>query len=71
VLRSGAFSDGKVYYIPSADGLFKNGTCYDAATGEKQNVSLCQAKADQAKKQLEISDKTITYDLIRKFRETP
>ncbi|OPA81097.1 phosphoglycerol transferase [Paenibacillus selenitireducens] len=71
VLRSGAFTDGKVYYIPSADGLFKNGTCYDAATGEKQNVSLCQAKADQAKKQLEISDKTITYDLIRKFRETP
>lgn len=71
VLRSGAFTDGAVYYIPSADGLFENGTCYDAVTGEKQNVSRCRAQAEQAKKQLEISDKVITYDLIRKFRETP
>ncbi len=69
VLRTGAVTDGHDYYIPAADGIFENGTCYDAKTGDKADVAGCRSIADRAKKQLDISDKVITHDLIRRFRE--
>ncbi|MNU52574.1 Lipoteichoic acid synthase 2 [compost metagenome] len=69
VLRSGAFTDGTIYYIPSADGVFENGTCYDLSTRQKTEVERARQGYEEAKKQLDYSDKTIMYDLIQKFEE--
>lgn len=66
-LRSGAYTDSNVYYIPSADGVFDNGSCYDLSTRQITKVSTCRAGFDQAKQELRISDQVIQYDLIRKF----
>ncbi|WP_334075938.1 MULTISPECIES: LTA synthase family protein [Paenibacillus] len=68
VLRSGAFTDGKLYYIPSPDNLFENGACYDLATGTKTDIEPCRVPYDRAKKQLQISDRLITEDLIPQLR---
>ncbi len=67
VLRSGAFTNGTIYYIPSADGVFENGVCYDLSTRQKTNVERARQGYEEAKKQLDYSDKTIVYDLIHKF----
>lgn len=65
VLRSGAFTDGKVYYIPSADQAFENGTCYDLATRTPTDVQACGPGFQEAKKRLQISDEVITYNLLQ------
>lgn len=67
ILRSGAFTDNNVFYIPSPDGLFENGSCYDLSTRETTAVTECQAGFNQAKLQLNISDQVIQYDLLSKF----
>nr|WP_229753265.1 LTA synthase family protein [Paenibacillus segetis] len=64
VQRSGAFSNDKLYYIPSDDQLFQNGTCYDLGTREPVDVQKCRVAYDEANKRLNISDKVITYDLL-------
>jgi len=66
VLRSGAFSDNNVFYIPSPDGIFENGRCYDLNTRDKTTVSTCRVGFDQAKLQLRSSDQVIQYDLLSK-----
>jgi len=67
VLRSGAFSDNNVFYIPSPDGIFENGRCYDRNTRDTTAVSSCRVGFDQAKRQLNISDQVIQYDLLSKL----
>ncbi|OAB43629.1 LTA synthase family protein [Paenibacillus antarcticus] len=67
VLRSGAFSDNNVFYIPSPDGIFENGRCYDLNTREKTTVGSCRVGFDQAKFQLRSSDQVIQYDLLSKL----
>lgn len=69
VLRSGAFTDGKQYYIPSADNLFENGSCYDLASREPGEVEPCRAPYEEAKKRLRISDKVIMSNWIADFRK--
>ncbi|MDU4696719.1 MAG: LTA synthase family protein [Paenibacillus sp.] len=69
VLRSGAFTDGERYYIPSADNLFANGTCYDLASRKTTAVEPCRAPHEEAMKRLRISDQVITSDLIATFRK--
>lgn len=69
VLRTGAFTDGKVFYIPSADGIFENGTAYDMKTRKVTDVELARDSYDEAQKRLNVSDELITYDLIRQFHE--
>ncbi|MNE51687.1 Lipoteichoic acid synthase [compost metagenome] len=69
VQRSGAFSNEKLYYIPSSDSRFDNGQCYDLTTRELTNVEQCRVPYDESKKRLSISDAVITYDLIAKLRE--
>lgn len=68
VLRSGAFTDGKLYYIPSPDNLFENGACYDLATRTETEIEPCRVPYERAKKQLQISDRLITEDLIPQLR---
>ncbi|GGN91558.1 LTA synthase family protein [Saccharibacillus kuerlensis] len=64
VLRSGAFTDGTIYYTPSADGVFENGICYDLATGQQTDVNKARAGYAEAVNRLAISDDIITRDLI-------
>ncbi|NGZ75746.1 LTA synthase family protein [Saccharibacillus alkalitolerans] len=64
VLRSGAFTDGKIYYAPSADGVFENGVCYDLKTRQKTDVERARAGYEEAAKRLSISDDVITRDLL-------
>lgn len=69
VLRNGSFTDGQVFYIPSDDYIYANGTCYELTTHEKTDINACKAGFDRAFERLHVSDMLITYDLIRKFRE--
>lgn len=68
VLRSGAFTDGQVYYIPSADLEFSNGQCYSLDTRELVNTEICRPGYNEAKLRLSISDRVITNNLIPQFR---
>ncbi|MEO2204300.1 LTA synthase family protein [Paenibacillus pabuli] len=69
VLRSGAFTDGSVFYIPSDDYIYANGSCYDLSTRNKIDINACNSGHDEASKRLHVSDTVITYDLIRRFHE--
>ncbi|MGF9698301.1 MULTISPECIES: LTA synthase family protein [Paenibacillus] len=69
VLRSGAFTDGSVFYIPSDDYIYENGSCYDLSTHSKTDINACNSGHDEASKRLHVSDTVITYDLIPRFRE--
>lgn len=69
VFRNGGFTDGKVYFIPSADGITGNGACYDLASGELATIAAaCKAGAEAAKQDLSISDRVIENNLITEFR---
>jgi len=68
-LRNGTFTDGKVFYIPSDDYIYANGTCYDLSTHDKTDINACKSGFETASKRLHVSDTLITYDLIRQFRE--
>ncbi|WP_366289165.1 LTA synthase family protein [Paenibacillus sp. AN1007] len=69
VLRNGSFTDGRMFYIPSDDYIYANGTCYDLSAHEKTEINACKAGYETASKRLHVSDTLITYDLIRQFRE--
>jgi lipoteichoic acid synthase len=72
VFRNGGFTDGKVYFVPSSDGIAAHGTCYaltaDGASTTTSSAS-CAAGADTAKKDLSISDRVIENNLIARFRK--
>lgn len=67
VLRTGTFTDSKIFYIPSPNGIFENGSCYDLSTRDTIEVGECRVGYDQAKLQLHISDQVIQYDVISKL----
>ncbi|MNC70315.1 hypothetical protein D3C75_1211120 [compost metagenome] len=67
VQRSGAFSTNHLYYIPSSDSRFENGSCYDISTRELTDIEECRIPYDEANERLHISDSLITSDLISKF----
>ncbi|MBB3109844.1 phosphoglycerol transferase MdoB-like AlkP superfamily enzyme [Paenibacillus phyllosphaerae] len=68
VIRSGAYTDGNVWYFPSGDGLEENSRCLDATTGEPLDTGACPAGSD-ARLELVMSDLVIEHDLIREFRK--
>ncbi|MHA0857413.1 LTA synthase family protein [Paenibacillus sp. CMAA1364] len=65
VLRSGAFTNREVFYLPSADGRFENGSCYNLNTREPMEIGSCRTGFDQAQLELNSSDQVIQYDLLR------
>ncbi len=67
-LRSGAFTDGRVYYIPSADGIFNNGQCYSLDTRKPASLEQCRRGNEEAKLRLSISDRVIQYNLLQQYR---
>ncbi|MFC4596759.1 LTA synthase family protein [Cohnella hongkongensis] len=71
VFRNGGFTDGSVYFVPSADGLIENGRCYSLEGGEaaETDSAACAAGAEAANRDLSVSDRTIENDLIPAFRE--
>jgi len=71
VFRNGGFTDGQVYFVPSADGIIDNGTCY-ALTADGFSTTdtvACKPGAESAKNDLSVSDRVIENDLIAKFRK--
>lgn len=68
VLRSGAFTDGKLYYIPAPDHQYNNGSCYDLSTRSKTEIEACRLPYDEAQKRLLMSDKIVELDLIPLLR---
>ncbi|GIQ64403.1 LTA synthase family protein [Paenibacillus cisolokensis] len=64
VLRSGAFTDGKVYYLPSSDGIPENGACWDLASGETTDPAICKPGAQAAARELAASDRLVEYNLV-------
>nr|WP_234973057.1 LTA synthase family protein [Paenibacillus vortex] len=67
-LRSGAFSDEKVFYLPSETAGLEGGTCYDLVTRQPTDIQACRDGYDETQKQLKISDQVITYDLLKQFK---
>ncbi|WP_127532521.1 LTA synthase family protein [Paenibacillus kobensis] len=64
VYRSGAFTDGNVFYMAPTDGILEHGTCYDANTGGQVDIAGCIAGAKEAREELRISDETVAYNII-------
>lgn len=67
-LRSGAFSEEKVFYLPSETAGLEGGTCYDLTTRQPTDIQACRDGHDETRKQLQISDQVITYDLLKLFK---
>lgn len=67
-LRSGAFSDEKVFYLPTETAGLEGGTCYDLKTRQPTDIQACRDGYDETQKQLRISDQVITYDLLKLFK---
>ncbi|MUT66886.1 LTA synthase family protein [Paenibacillus sp. NEAU-GSW1] len=70
VQRNGAFTDGTVYFMPSADGIASNGKCWDISSGKFGDIAPCLANADDASNELTMSDAIVTHDLIPMFQST-
>jgi len=69
VFRNGSFTNGNIYYVPSADGLLEHGTCYDYGTRQPTDVAACQPFAAEAQNRLHISDQIIMNNAIKQLRE--
>lgn len=69
VFRNGGFTDGSVYFVPSADGVIDHGSCYALPSGEKQAVAACTMGAEAARNDLLVSDRVVEHDLIARFRK--
>ena len=69
VLRNGSVTNGEVFYVPSADGVFENGTCYKYETGEEGDLEPCRPLYEEALKRLSISDLLIENDGISQLRK--
>lgn len=68
-LRSGAFADAKLSYLPSEDGQYDSGTCYNLDSREAVNVTECSTSFQSSKLRLQISDDILEYDGIRVLRK--
>ncbi|MOA56744.1 hypothetical protein D3C78_1807870 [compost metagenome] len=69
VQRSGAFTDGNVYYMPSADGIAANGKCWSIAANAVGNIAACADAIAEARTELKISDQIVMGNLIDTFRQ--
>lgn len=69
VLRNGSVTNGEVFYVPSADAVFENGTCYKYETGEEGDLEPCRPLYEEALKRLSISDLLIENDGISQLRK--
>lgn len=68
VHRTGFWTDGALYYIPSEDGLAENGKCYQLSTGTLTDINACMPKTEKANTELMMSDQIVMNNLIRDFK---
>ena len=68
VFRYGSFTNGKVYYKASQDGVFSNGICYDLKTEQETDVQQCKAGYDESRERLTISDHMIMGNLVTELK---
>ena len=71
VFRNGGFTDGRVFYVPSADGVIEHGRFYGLPDGAALDPAAFRSDAEAARKELEISDRVVRHDLIARFRAVP
>jgi len=69
VQRNGSWTDGELYFIPSSDWIFENGSCWNVADNAKVDINACSNGVDIARDQLKMSDQLIMNDLVAKFRK--
>jgi lipoteichoic acid synthase len=69
VFRNGGYTDGKVYFVPSNDGVTGHGACYSLPDGGDAGAAACQAGADAAKQELQVSDWIVENDLVPTLRK--
>ncbi|WP_054024128.1 LTA synthase family protein [Bacillus sp. FJAT-28004] len=69
VQRNGAFTDGTIYYMPSADGIAENGSCWSIPENSSKPVSSCISAFEDSRTELNMSDQIIMNDLIADFKE--
>lgn len=65
VFRDGSWTDGKLKYTASPDGIHSNGKCYSADTGEPVEVQLCEPGSAEAERELAVSDLLVTNESFR------
>lgn len=68
VFRYGSFTDGRVFFNASPDGVFENGTCYDLKSRAATDLNVCREGYMETIRQLSVSDDLIQYDLFKKFK---
>ncbi|MBH5318238.1 LTA synthase family protein [Paenibacillus sp. GSMTC-2017] len=68
IQRNGSWTDGKHYFIPSADGLPANGKCFAVNTGEHLDTDVCLPMTELADMELMMSDRVVMGDLLRSFK---
>jgi lipoteichoic acid synthase len=67
VFRNGTWTDGKVYYLPTAAQDGGSG-CFDAVSGDPVEANACEAGTEAAKREITMSSNAVEYDLIGAFR---
>ncbi|MBW5445026.1 sulfatase-like hydrolase/transferase [Cohnella sp. CFH 77786] len=69
VFRNGGFTDGNVFFVPGSEGILGRGTCYSMKDGSVQDASVCLPGAQQARTELQISDRIVDHDLVPRMKE--
>ncbi|MFF2481544.1 LTA synthase family protein [Paenibacillus sp. NPDC058071] len=70
VQRNGAFTDGKLYFLPSSDGIAANGACWSVSDNEIIDTAKCLPYVEAAAEELAKSDQIVNNDLIPQFIES-
>ncbi|MCU6707586.1 LTA synthase family protein [Paenibacillus sp. J5C_2022] len=65
--RYGSWTDGKRYYLPSADGLAAGSRCYAVHSGDLLEPQACEPGTAVAEQQLMMSDRIVMNNLIAKL----
>ncbi|MFD0958555.1 LTA synthase family protein [Paenibacillus chungangensis] len=65
--RYGSWTDGKRYYLPSADGLAAGSRCYAVHSGDLLEPLACEPGIVAAEQQLMMSDRIVMNNLIAKL----
>ncbi|GKU79911.1 LTA synthase family protein [Paenibacillus sp. L3-i20] len=69
VQRDGTWTDGHRYFLPSTNGIPSNGRCYSVESGQLLDTTTCLPVNESANYELLISDRVITNDLLRDFKQ--
>jgi lipoteichoic acid synthase len=67
VFSDGSFTNGSIWFDPSANGIFESGTCYDIKRKKQVDVNLCKKSHQKAVEELEISEDIILGNAFKKL----